>query len=394
MRDLPLLYTGGGASGKTCAIAGLYGALLEGIPLAAPNPGLLRLTPEAPNGKPVPEGDWVRLTREGRLPPSRPGAALYGGTLCRDQDPLCRLRLLDYPNGALMEEDLLTRTPPEDPADCAKDPDDSLSDPYGELDSFFEDGASGAGAFLNLLAKTPALVYVLPGELLALDRQLEWMEAHHRTGTAEYRLAALEVTESIGLLRSVMNRVQTLRTDRPPLILYITKADQLQTGVTITWAAKRIIQRRYLFFPGTEVLACGSTLGPEVRTDASGRIAQGLAPRGFALPLLLVLGRFLSRCSVLDARDLFEQIRRDELCKFYKDPYSYVMGQISLTALGLRELQDQYILRRARQKTAAWSAANGIARYLKDCGEEILYFNQERQERPIREFFALDGCGS
>ena len=390
MKELTLFYLGESGSGKTCAIAGLYEAMQAGILLPDKDQPLpLRLVPEDARGRPIPAGDWARMTQTGRLPPARPGAALYSGTLFREREPLCRLCLLDYPGSALMEKGLLMRTPPKEPADCAKDPPDDQDpeDPYQELDSFFEDDGPGTGALLNLLCKTPVLVYVLPGDLLATDRRLEWMEAHQKTGTLDYRLAAAQVTESVGLLRSILQRVRALRTDCPPLLLYVTKADRLPTGVTLSWAAKRFIQRRNLFFPDTEVLACGSTLGDEVRPDGSGTISAGLAPRGFALPLLLALGRFLSQISLLDAQDLVKQQERE---KAQKDPYSYLVGHIGMALLGVAEARMQALWRSARRKTAAWSAACGIARYLEDCGEEILYFNKEQQLRPLWEFFALE----
>lgn len=349
MRGIEIAYIGGSYSGKACALACMCDELAQGISVEVDGRRVqLFLQPKDP----AEDFAWgAKTLREGHVLPQCLFFDIREYTLRQDQNVICPVGIMDYMGGMLTRDDNM--------------------DEFDHLLS-------------HVLRTSPVLTYVIPGNILALDWQMGWMEDHHKTGEITYRKMENWVSAEIGLLKSVMNRVQSLRTDHPPLLLFATKSDLIPQRAQAPEALLRLVRRHNLLFPGTEILGCGATLGKNIRFDNNSvpsRIASGYAPEGFAVPLLLTVGRHL----LTECRKISMEILRD-----MQNSSHFRTGRILALAFGLsyqpyfRELKRSVSQR--VQDIPAWNHLQAVRACLQESTIPLLYLSEKGEQKNPGDF--------
>lgn len=370
MSEIELAYIGGPDSGKTCAIACLHEALVRGISVETDGGNeRLCLRPESP--EPFPEKDAAYL-HGGRLPSEPSNFNYCEYTLQQNRQAVCSVNVTDYAGYILTQNEL--RIPG---------------------DQYFADSCTPL--FMETLRTTCLLVYVIPGDILAMDRQMEEMEARRKTGAAIYRKMENQVSAEINLLKSVMNSVQEMRKGHPPLLLFATKCDLIQQDMEVPHALLRLVQRHNLFFPGTELLGCGATLGKKVRIDGTD-IVGGYAPEGFSIPLLLAVGRHLQDKCCIEALKISEQLRWKEFEEGLQGGRRMWLLDYLLTGLVVgpagaaeeakyaRIHSREHRVRERLQTTLVWKQLQTVRACLEKSGVPILYLDDSGEQKKTEEF--------
>lgn len=353
MTGIKMAYIGSGNSGKTCALACMHESLAKGISIVADGREVqISLCPE--DSEPFPARGTAFL-RKGCLPPAQQNFDYCEYALRQDQKVICPVGIMDYAGYMLAQDD------PQVPGD-----------------QFFADNFTRL--FFDTLRTTPLLIYVIPGNILALDCRMDWMEDHHKTGEVIYRKMENWVSAEIGLLKSVMNRVQELRTDHPPLLLFVTKCDLIPQPVKVLEALLRLVQRHNLLFPGMEILGCGATLGKSICLNR-GRIISGYAPEGFAVPLLLTVGRhLLTECGKISM----------EILRDMQNSSHFRTGRILALAFGLSYQPYFRELKRAVsqrvQDIPAWNHLQAVRACLQESTIPLLYLSEKGEQKNPADF--------
>lgn len=262
MEMLYFLFIGGSGSGKTVATCNMQHTLTRkgGVKVRRGSKDIhffltSKNSPEIQKFK-----QMYQDMLDGTLPIGTTEPGEYSFVLTRENQGICRIEMVDY-RGAFRD----------DPAA-----------PKVELD-----------AFSNMIRRAAILVYILPGDILEKHQQMLRMEKKNDTASKLYRTIEIEVSEEVGHIKTTMEALQEgeqKRTDRPPLLLYVTKSDQMAEGTDVMAALEKFVKEQNLFFQGTKILGCQSTLGPHIKIDESASphgILDGLEPEGFEIPILL-----------------------------------------------------------------------------------------------------------
>lgn len=342
MTGIEMAYIGRGNSGKACALTCMCEELAHGISVEVDGRKVhLSLQPKD-LAKDFAQG--AKTLREGHVLPQCPDFDVCEYTLRQDQQVICPVGIMDYMGGMLTRDDNM--------------------DEFDHLLS-------------HVLRTTPVLTYVIPGNILALDWQMGWMEDHRKTGEITYRKMENRVSAEIGLLKSVMNRVQELRTDHPPLLLFVTKCDLIPKPAGVPEALLRLVRRHNLLFPGTEVIGCGATLGKNIRIK-EGRIISGYAPEGFAVPLLLTVGRqLLTECETA-AMEIRRDLRSVYPLLIFGFPFwKYLQPYVH----DLKQSIDQRM-----RDIPAWKSLQAIQACLQKSTIPLLYLNEKGKQKNPADF--------
>lgn len=270
MEMMYFLFIGGSSSGKTVATCNMQHMLTRkgGVKVRCGNEDVhFYLT-----SKNSPEIQKFREMYDAMLDGSLPVGSLetdqYSFVLSRENQGICRIEMIDY-RGALRDDD--------DALDEEKE------------------------AFTSMIQRAAMLVYILPGDILEMHRQMRRMEAEKDTSSKQYRAMENRVDEEVGHIRTTMQALQEgdlKRADHPPLLLYVTKSDKLARDADVMEELNAFIVEQNLFFPDTKTLGCQSTLGTNIQIDESTnphQITGGLEPEGFEIPILLSTAHICSQ---------------------------------------------------------------------------------------------------
>lgn len=376
MEMLYFLFIGGSSSGKTVATCNMQHMLTRkgGVKARCGNEDVHFYLSSTRS----PEIQKFRKMYDAMLDNSLPVGNIeteqYSFKLTRENQGICQIEMIDY-RGALRDD---PKPLPEEKA-----------------------------AFTSMIQRATMLVYIVPGDILEMHRQMRRLETEKDTSSKQYRILENRVDEEAGHIRSTMQGLQEgdlKRADHPPLLLYVTKSDKLPKDVDVMEELNAFIVEQNLFFPDTKILGCQSTLGKDIQIDESPnphQITGGLEPEGFEIPILLATAHI---CSQSGKTWLEEELKRlhadlDDVTEEQMEARSKKVRfaffrkqavedrQELIKELGNRinTLRDD--IDNAKNKNIRQKYAREILAYIKDGKFPTLYLDENRNRRDIQELF-------
>lgn len=214
-------------------------------------------------------------------------------------------------------------------------------------------------------------------------------------------------------LKAMIERSKEIRSDRPPIVFYMTKADYIKNdldGTKKIQGLKKYVTERF-HFKDRAVLGCYSTVGTNVYIEDN-RITSGFEPKGFEIPLMLTVGYRLSEngkkwdlqlerlieeedrkrivasgsLAMLDGRNgLFDRLRRIREKERQREEKERAARRQEIKDADAR-IADLKVQRDAQNQERNY--ADDICRYLsKNCKNMFFYLDPDGKEKELSCFF-------
>ena len=366
---------GGSGSGKSVSFCNMHDTLMDGVSFQKDGQKvhLCLVAQDAPEIQLL--STWYINMLKGKLPVNTAENKVFHFTLTRNNQPFCDVQMFDY-RGSIR---------------------DDKDTPRKEREEFYA-----------ALAHSSILIYLIPGNILKDYQKMLRMEEQKEDRTVDYHLLKESVGTEVRHLRNINALVKGndftkgLREDRPPLLLYVTKSDLLPPGTDVMALLKSFIDRNELYFEGTKLLGCHSTLGPNVSIDESVTphvIREGWEPEGFETPFLLSVAYSCSAAAkswYVKEKARLESLRdkaKSDEKSAYEQKIPWLIGKKD--ALNKRQAIIDACEDEIKKLDTALSALQGqnksrqyaedIVAYIKAKGFPVLYLDEKKQSRDFQD---------